>query len=266
MASSEFVPTTEELHYERNGAIAWLTFNRPAARNAMTWAMYEGLYEACEHVDADERVRVLVLRGAGDKAFVAGTDIVQFRSFSTAEDALEYERNGARYVERLETVRKPTVAMLRGYCAGAGAAIAVATDLRLAAPSVRFGVPIARTLGNTLSTENFARLVQQIGPARTKELLFTGRFIAAEEGRAIGLFQEIVPEARLEERTQALAEQIAANAPLTLRAAKEAVNRILAHGPSANTDDLILHCYLSRDFQEGVESFLAKRPPNWEGR
>src|SRR6185437_11112734 len=112
----EFVPRTEELLYERRGAIAFLTFNRPQARNALTWPMYEALYAACEHVDADDRVRVLVLRGAGDKAFVSGTDISQFRAFSTPEDAIEYEHNNNRYAGRLEDVRKPTIAMLRGYC------------------------------------------------------------------------------------------------------------------------------------------------------
>src|SRR5918911_846397 len=197
---AEFVPQTDELLYERRGRIAFLTFNRPQQRNALTWAMYEGLYACCEHVDADERVRVLVLRGAGEKAFVAGTDISQFRAFSTAEDALNYERNGARYVGRLENVRKPTIAMLRGFCAGAGAAIATACDLRIASPDVQFGVPIARTLGNTLSTENFARLINLIGAARTRELLFTARFIGADEGLAIGLYNEIVEAERLEAR------------------------------------------------------------------
>lgn len=266
MASDEFVPPTDELLYERRGPVALLTFNRPQARNALTWAMYQALEAACEHVDADERVRVLVLRGAGERAFVAGTDISQFQRFSTAEDALAYERNGARHVGRLEQVRKPTIALLRGFCAGAGAAIATACDLRLAAPDAQFGVPIARTLGNTLSTENFARLINLLGPARTKELLFTARFIGAEEGRAIGLFNEVVAAEQLEARAVELAEQIAALAPLTLSATKQAVNRILERGPTAETDDLILMVYLSADFKEGVRSFLDKRPPTWQGR
>lgn len=266
MAADEFAPSTDELLYERRGPVALLTFNRPQARNALTWAMYEALEEACEHVDADERVRVLLLRGAGERAFVAGTDIGQFQSFSTAEDALNYERDGARYVGRLEALRKPTIALLRGFCAGAGAAIATACDLRLAAPDARFGVPIARTLGNTLSTENFVRLINLIGPARTKELLFTARFIEAEEGHSIGLFNAIVPAEQLEARGFELAEQIAALAPLTISAAKQAVNRILEQGPTADTDDLILLVYLSGDFKEGVRSFLDKRPPAWQGR
>src|SRR5688572_22678362 len=158
-SAPEFTPATPELLYERRGAVALLTFNRPEARNALTWAMYEGLYDACNHVEADDRVRVLVLKGAGDRAFVAGTDIAQFRAFSTPEVALEYEKNNNRYAGRLESLIKPTIAMLRGYCVGGGAALAMACDLRLASPDVKVGVPIARTLGNTLSTTNLARLV-----------------------------------------------------------------------------------------------------------
>src|SRR5690349_12290654 len=212
---SEFVPKTEELLYERRGAIAFLTFNRPQARNALTWPMYEGLYACCEHVDADERVKVLVLRGAGDKAFVAGTDISQFRAFATPEDALQYEENNNRYASRLENVAKPVVAMIRGACTGGGAAFALCCDLRVATPDVRFGIPIARTLGNTLSMQNFARLVSLVGPARAKDLIFTARLVGADEGRALGLFNEIVEADHIEARTLELAEQIAANAPLT---------------------------------------------------
>ncbi len=262
----EFVPGTAELLYERRGPIALLTFNRPAARNAMTWAMYEGLYAACEHVDADERVSVLVLRGAGDKAFVAGTDISQFEAFTTTEDALGYERAIERYVGRLEAVQKPTLALIQGYCVGGGAVLAVACDLRLASPDAQFGVPVARTLGNTLSAANVARLMALLGDARTKELLFTARLLDAAEARAAGIYSEVVPAAGLEARGLALAAQIAANAPLTLRSIKEAVRRVRAHGRLEEADDLILLCYLSADFREGVRAFLEKRPPRWQGR
>src|SRR5918912_3035354 len=156
---AEFVPATDELLYERRGPIAILTFNRPQARNALTWAMYEGLYACCEHVDQDDRVRVLVLKGAGEKAFVSGTDISQFKAFDSPEDALTYERNNNKYASRLESVSKPTLAMIRGACTGGGAAFAMCCDLRLASPDVRFGVPISRTLGNILSMQNFVRLV-----------------------------------------------------------------------------------------------------------
>jgi len=257
---------TEDLIYEVDGPVAWLTFNRPHARNAMTWAMYDGLSAACERVDADEAIRVFVLRGAGDQAFVAGTDISQFQAFKTAEDALNYERTLNRHVGRLEAVRKPTIAMIRGYCAGGGAAMAVACDLRIAAQDAKFGVPIARTLGNTLSAQNLARLVALVGPARAKEILFTARFIEAEEGKAVGLFNDVVEADRLESRTRELATRIAGHAPLTLRSIKEGVRRLLEHGRIDEPSDLYLMCYLSEDFKEGVAAFLEKRAPQWTGR
>jgi enoyl-CoA hydratase len=263
---TEFVPGTDDLLYERRGNIAFLTFNRPHARNALTWAMYEGLYDCCAHVDADDRVRVLVLRGAGTKAFVAGTDISQFRAFATPEDALSYERNNNRYANRLERLAKPSIAMIRGACTGGGAAFALCCDLRLASPDVRFGVPIARTLGNTLSTQNFLRLVSLIGPARTKDLIFTARLIGAEEGKAVGIFNEIVASDQLEARALELAEQIASHAPLTIRATKMAVQRIVDNLKLEEAEDLVLMCYMSEDFREGVSAFLEKRTPRWQGR
>lgn len=257
---------TGELLFEFEGAVAWLTFNRPHARNAMTWAMYDGLLTACERVDAEGAIRVLVLRGAGDQAFVAGTDISQFQAFATADDALTYERNVNRFVSRLEAVRKPTIAMIRGYCVGGGAALATACDLRIASQDAKFGAPIARTLGNTLSAQNLARFIALLGPARTKEILFTARFIEADEGRAIGLFNQVVTADQLETRTRELAALIASHAPLTLRAIKETVRRVLAPESVDEPTDLYLLCYLSEDFKEGVSAFLEKRAPQWKGK
>jgi enoyl-CoA hydratase/carnithine racemase len=265
-AEAEFVPQTPDLQYERRGDVAFLTFNRPQAYNAMTWAMYEGLLQASEYVDRDERVHAFVLRGAGDRAFVSGTDISQFRAFASEADALAYERGQNRYFSRLEAVQKPTIAMVRGYCVGGGASLALACDLRVAASDARFGVPIARTLGNTLSTQNLGRLLRLIGPARTKELLFTARLVDASEGFTLGLFNRVVPPEALEAEALELASAIAANAPLTVRSTKEGVRRLLdASGPVVD-DDLILLCYMSEDFQEGVSAFLEKRPPRWQGR
>lgn len=263
---TEFAPRTAELLYERRGAIAIVTFNRPDSRNAMTWAMYEALHDACVHVDRDDRVRVLVLRGAGDKAFVAGTDISQFREFTTPQHALDYEKKQNRNIGRLEDVVKPTIAMIRGFAVGGGANIALACDLRIAATDARLGVPIAKTLGNTLSILTLARILQYIGPARTKELLFTARLIDAEEGKAAGVFNDVVEPERLEARTFEMAEQIAANAPLTIRSVKLGVRRLMDRARIEEAEDLVQMAYQSEDFKEGVDAFLNKRAPNWQGR
>jgi enoyl-CoA hydratase/carnithine racemase len=255
-----------DLLYEQDGPLAWVTLNRPRARNAMTWAMYEGLHDACERVDADPSLRVLLLRGAGERAFVAGTDIGQFTAFQNEQDALDYEARMDRVVGRLEAMAKPTIALIRGYAVGGGANIASACDLRLATPSAQFGIPTARTLGNCLSMATYARLIDLIGAARAKDLLFTARLAGAEEGLAMGLFKEIVPEDDLEARGRALAEQIAGHAPLTIWATKEAIRRLQAQRRAADGSDLVTRCYTSEDFREGVRAFLEKRKPVWLGR
>jgi enoyl-CoA hydratase/carnithine racemase len=256
---------TDQLLYEIRDSTALLTFNRPEARNAMTWAMYEGLYECCEKVDADDSVRVVLLRGAGGKAFVAGTDIKQFREFKSGEDGIAYERRIERIVGRLEAVIKPTVAVIDGYAVGGGLTIAAVCDLRVCSPEAKFGLPIARTLGNCLSMENYARLVALIGPARAKEIVYTARFVSAEEAFAAGLATEVIPSADLDERVGELCERLAQHAPITMRVTKEAIRRLQAAGLPRG-EDLVLDCYGSEDFREGVEAFVAKREPNWGGR
>lgn len=259
----------QDILFARAGAIATVTFNRPQARNAMTFAMYERLAEICQEVDADPELRVLVLTGAGDKAFVAGTDISQFQAFKTPQDALDYEERIDRVIGSLENMKKPTLAAIRGVAVGGGATIAMACDLRICTPSSRFGIPIARTLGNCLSLNNYTRLVNLIGPARTKEIIFLARLVPAEEARSIGLANEVVAdEAALEGRVREIAETIAGHAPLTLKATKEAVRRILHHRGQGleNDEDIVLSCYLSEDFKEGVRAFLEKRPARWQGK
>ena len=256
---------TDQLLYKRQGQVAFVTFNRPEARNAMTWEMYEALYECCEEADADEGVRVVVLRGAGEKAFVAGTDIKQFLEFESGEDGISYEERMERVVGRLERVRKPTVAVIDGYAIGGGMSIAAVCDLRLCTPDAKFGIPIARTLGNCLSIENYARLMTLVGPARTKALIFTARLFSAEEALAAGLATEIVPREVLDERVGELCTSLESHAPITMRVTKEAVRR-LQFAELPNAEELVRETYGSEDFHEGVSAFVEKRRPVWRGR
>ncbi|GJD53678.1 Short-chain-enoyl-CoA hydratase [Methylobacterium crusticola] len=258
---------TDELLYSVEDGIARATFNRPQARNALTFAMYEGLAALCGRINDDPEVRALVISGAGGKAFAAGTDIGQFRSFSTPQDPIDYEHRIDRILSTLESCRVPTIASVVGACTGGGAAIAACCDLRIASADARFGFPIARTLGNCLSQTSLARLSALIGPSRVKEMIFTARLLEADEARSVGFLHEVVPDAAaLEARTTALARTVAGHAPLTLRATKEGLRRLQPGGAGGEGEDLILMCYTSADFREGIEAFLGKRPPRWQGR
>jgi len=259
--------SADELIVEHRGEIVWITFNRPQARNALTWNMYDRLEAACRDVNADRAVRAVVLTGAGS-AFVAGTDIGQFRSFKTEQDALDYEARGNVIMRALESVRAPTIAAIAGPCTGAGAAIAACCDLRIGSPSARYGFPIARTLGNCLSMANYTRAAAIVGFARLKDLIMRARLMDAGEMLACGLLSEVTAdEASLPVRAQWLAEEVASLAPLTLWATKEALRRVRDTMMPGDADsDLIITCYTSEDFKEGVEAFLAKRKPSWKGR
>ena len=257
---------SEDLLYEIKDGIGHITFNRPQARNALTFRMYERLAEICHEAEDDSSLRVLVLTGAGEKAFAAGTDISEFKSFSAAEDALDYEARIDRVLNGLERSRVPTIAAIAGACTGGGATIAACCDLRIGAANARFGIPIGRTLGNCLSMSNFARLAALLGPARVKDIIFTARLIDAQEARAIGLLSEVLPDyVALQSRTEELARTVASQAPLTLRVTKEALRRIKEKMSPEEDPNLILMCYMSRDFREGMDAFLNKRKPNWTG-
>jgi enoyl-CoA hydratase/carnithine racemase len=234
----------------------------------MTWDMYQALFDACDRADSDADVRVLILRGAGGKAFVAGTDIAQFEHLRTEADALAYERRMDEVLDRLERVSKATIACVQGVAAGGGCAIALACDLRIATPESTFGIPIARTLGNCLSGANYSRLLDVMGPTLAKDMLFTGRFVTGAEAHTRGFVTQLATADSIEQTVAEFATRVAANAPLTLRATKEMIRRLTAGRrlERGADHDLVTMCYTSDDFREGVAAFLAKRKPVWSGR
>jgi enoyl-CoA hydratase/carnithine racemase len=250
----------------RDGGIVWVVFDRPEARNALTFALWERLREVARELDADETVRVVVFTGADTRAFVSGTDISEFRAFAGADDGVAYEARIEAVIAALEAIRVPAIAAIAGACTGGGVSIAAACDLRVGAPSARIGIPIARTLGNCISLRNIARVAQIVGPDAVKALLLTGKLLTAAEAHDAGFLNEAVhADDGLHARAQALAEEIAALAPLTLRATKEMCRRLFAATALPPDDDLIRACYGSADFREGLTAFLDKRRPRWSG-
>jgi enoyl-CoA hydratase/carnithine racemase len=248
------------------GDTLWIAFNRPQTRNALTFGMYEKLADICSTVPTDGSVKALVIHGAGGKAFAAGTDMSQFRGFATAQDALDYEAQIDSVLSAVERCPLPTIAAIHGACTGGGASIAAACDLRIASNSLKYGFPIARTLGNCLAAGNLARLSDLIAAGRVRELIFTARLIEAEEALRIGLVTEILDsEAALMVRAADLAAHVGSMAPLTLRATKEAMRRTRA-AQQIDDADLIAMCYMSEDFRTGMEAFLGKTKPAWKGR
>ena len=257
---------TDELLHEIRDGILYITFNRPEARNALTYAMYDGLAELCAGVEGDGPVRAVVIAGAGGRAFAAGTDMTQFRAFDKPADAHAYEARMEEVLTAVETCAAPTIAAINGACTGGGAAIAAACDLRIAAANLKFGFPIARTLGNCLAAGNLARLSELMGAGRLREMIFTARLLGAEEAQHVGLVSEVLQdEPALMGRADELAALVGGMAPLTLRATKEALRRNRA-ALGARDGDLIEMCYMSEDFREGMEAFLSRRTPVWKGR
>jgi enoyl-CoA hydratase len=257
--------TDGEVRYSRDGEVATVIFDRPAARNAMTWRMYEQLGEACARIRSEDGLRLAVFRGAGGKAFVAGTDIAQFLAFRSADDGIAYEAKMEAYIGGLESLPVPTLAVIEGFAIGGGLAIAAACDLRIATPSARFGVPIARTLGNCLSIANYARLVAALGAPRAKRMLLLAENLSAEEALACGFLSEIVEQSDLDRRVAELTRRLTRHAPVTMRVSKEAIRRIL-HAGLPDGDDLVRACYGSDDFRIGVAAFVEKREPQWTGK
>jgi enoyl-CoA hydratase/carnithine racemase len=249
---------TQELLFDKRGDIGWITFNRPQARNALTFAMYEGLAEICGRIARTREAKALIITGAGEKAFAAGTDIAQFKDFKGPDDGVAYERKMDRILDVIERCAVPTIAAVAGFCTGGGAAIA--------ASNAQFGFPIARTLGNCLSMANYARLVSLIGAQRVKEMLFLAKLIDAPTAHQMGLVSEVLADvAALHRRAEELAQTLASQAPITLQVTKEALRRLQARLADENIDDLIRLAYGSNDFREGMAAFLEKRAPKWTG-
>ena len=254
-----------ETRMERKGDVVHVTFDRPAARNAMTWQMYEQLAEICAKLKADASVRCMVFRGAGGKSFIAGTDIAQFKEFKSGEDGVAYEAKMEHILSAVEALPMPTLAVIEGFAVGGGFAIAACCDLRIATPGARFGVPVARTLGNCLSVANYARTVAAIGMARAKKVLLLAENITAEEALAGGFLIEIVPPTDVDKRVAELTDRLVHHAPITMRVTKEAMRRLL-HAGFLDGDDLVRQAFGSEDFREGVAAFVAKREPQWRGK
>ena len=256
---------TSDITSDMRGQTLWVTFNRPEARNALTFDMYEGLAEICSTVPEDGSVKAVVIVGAGGKAFAAGTDMTQFRAFETEEDAWAYEDEITRVLTAVDMCPVPTIAAIHGACTGGGASIAASCDMRICSAQLKFGFPIARTLGNCLNAGNLARLTELMGAGRVRDMIFTARLVGAEEAMAIGLVSEVLAdEDTLLTRADELAEQLGGMAPLTLRATKEAMRRN-RDAAAVDDKDLIALCYMSQDFKHGLEAFLAKEKPEWTG-
>ncbi|MGW3627586.1 enoyl-CoA hydratase/isomerase family protein [Streptomyces sp. NPDC000880] len=262
---SQDTERTDELLVEQRGPVLTVTFNRPAHHNALTWRMYRGLREACDRADQDTGVRAMVLRGAGGKSFAAGTDIGQFREFRDGQDGIDYEKSITEVVDRLETVRVPTLAVVTGYCVGAGLLLAAACDLRIATGSSRFGVPVARTLGNCLSMNSYSLLVHRLGAPRTLDMLLRARLLDAPEAAAAGFVAEVCADDATESVTRQMLDRLVQHAPLSMWAAKEAVRRLRLEA-LPDGDDIVAEVFGSDDFRRGVTSFLKKEEGGWSGR
>lgn len=247
------------------GPVLTVTFDRPAQHNALTFDMYETLHEACEHADRDDTVRVLVVRGAGGRAFASGTDVAAFREFRDGGDGVAYEERITRVVNRLESVTVPTVAAVEGYCLGGGLALAAVCDLRVATRSSRFGVPIARTLGNCLSMNSVSVVAAHLGTARTLDLLLRARLLSAEEAAAAGFVAEVCADGALDEALGVVVGTLLEHAPLTMWASKAAVAR-LRRASLPDGDDLVSAAFGSEDFRRAVAGFGSGDRPTWEGR
>ncbi|MFD1719594.1 enoyl-CoA hydratase [Georgenia deserti] len=257
-------PDTGEVHLTDDGDVWWLELSNPGRHNALTWRMYDRLEEICAATHAAPGLRVLVVRGGGG-SFAAGTDIAQFTEF-TGADGLAYERRMDEVLRSLLAVRVPVVGVVEGPAVGAGLAIAACCDVLLASEDARFGVPVARTLGNMVATVAMHRLRIRLGAARTTAMFLTARLLRAADAATAGFVHTVCAPEDLEHSVGALVERLRSNAPLTLAAAKEIERRLDGLDTLPAHEDVLARCYGSDDFQEGVAAFLDRRIPEWKGR
>jgi enoyl-CoA hydratase len=258
---------TNEILVTQDGPVMTITLNRPEKYNALTFGMYTRLREICESIEPGGAVRAIIVTGAGQKAFAAGTDIAQFRDFKTPADGIAYEENADVVLTAIEKCPVPMIAAISGACTGGGAAIAACCDMRIGTKDMRYGFPIARTLGNCLSAKSLQRLTNLVGAPRVIDLIFTSRLVNADEAHASNLVTELLDSHEaLMARAKELAHQIAGYAPLTLSTTKELMRRIREAAPKVDDSDLVSKVYTSADFREGLDAFLTKRKPAWTGK
>lgn len=261
--------STDKLIVDTDNGIGRLIFNQPQRHNAISMDMWQGIADAMSAFAIDESLRVVVLSGAGDKAFSAGADISEFEEKrASKKDVESYDRAALEAIESIVHIDRPTIAMVQGYCIGGGAELALSCDLRIASDDARFGIPAAK-LGLAYGWDDVYPLVQLVGPSFAKEILFTGRQFGADEALRMGLVNRVVPRSKLEFAVDDCARSIAANAPLTIRAAKRTIAEALKapeHRDLETVSALIDECFASEDYAEGRKAFMEKRPPEFKGR